>query len=557
VTFGRGVVVAVLLVVAGVVALLPPRRIALPVTGDLVPGIRGAMHVHTRDSDGTGTVDDVAAAAARAGLAFVVITDHGDATRPVSQPSYRSGVLVIDATEVSTFGGHVIALGMPMAPFPLAGEPRDVVDDIHRMGGMAIVAHPHSGKADLRWMDFDVPLDGIEWLNADSEWRDEQPIALARVLATYGFRGPEALATMLDRTSETLRLWDSLARTRRVVAVPGTDAHARLGDDNVYLQLPSYEALFRTFSLAVSGVTFTGQAASDAAAVIDGIRRGHVYSTIDGLASPGALAFTATAGQASASAGDDLHASGAPVTFRVRSNAPNDAEIALLRDGTRVARGTGVVLEHTDGSPGAYRVEITLAGVSGTPPVPWIVSNPIYVTRPPEAPVMPPPSPKAARTTVAHLYQDGPPDAWTVEKSDRADGAVGAIDAVKGTQLLLRFALGGSSTDGGFVAFSTATSGALATADSVTFSARANRPMRLWLQVRSGAQPDRRWRRAVYLDEEMREITVPLSSLKAIGGAPAEMPRGERDTLLFVIDQVNTRLGSSGQIWLDDLRLER
>lgn len=557
VTVGRWIVLAVLAIAAGVVALLPPRRIALPVTGDLIPGLRGAMHVHTRDSDGTGTVDDVAAAAARAGLSFVVITDHGDATRPVSEPSYRSGVLVIDATEVSTFGGHVIALGMPMAPFPLAGEPRDVVDDIHRLGGMAIVAHPHSGKTDLRWTDFSVPFDGIEWLNADSEWRDERPLALARVLATYGFRGPEALATMLDRTSETLRLWDALARTRRVVAVPGTDAHARLGDDNVYLRLPSYEALFRTFSLSVAGVTLTGQAASDGRAIIDAIRKGHVYSTIDGLASPAALAFSATDGHATAGPGDALQASGAPLTFSIRTNAPNDAEIALLRDGTRIARGTGPVLEHTDGGgPGAYRVEVTLAGVSGTPPVPWIVSNPIYVTRPAESGTRAP-SAHTPRGPIAHLYQDGPPDAWTVEKSARASGAVGAIEAVKGTQLLLRYALGGSSTDGGFVAFATPVHGPLATTDTVAFSARASRPMRVWVQVRADTGADRRWRRAIYLDEEPRAISVPISSLAPVGDAPADIPTSDIDALLLVIDQVNTRLGSSGQIWLDDVRLER
>ena len=39
---------------------------------------RGAFHVHTTRSDGSGTVEEVAAAAQAAGLQFVVLTDHND-----------------------------------------------------------------------------------------------------------------------------------------------------------------------------------------------------------------------------------------------------------------------------------------------------------------------------------------------------------------------------------------------------------------------------------------------------------------------------------------------
>ena len=65
-------------------ATLPPEAAALrvpaPAPGD-PPVVRGAYHVHSRASDGTGTIEDIAAAAGRAGLRFVVLTDHGDAYR--------------------------------------------------------------------------------------------------------------------------------------------------------------------------------------------------------------------------------------------------------------------------------------------------------------------------------------------------------------------------------------------------------------------------------------------------------------------------------------------
>src|SRR5688572_24010415 len=114
-------------VIAVIVVLLPPRQRSLGAATDIAAAVRGAIHVHTNRSDGSGTVDDVAAAAARAGLQFVVFSDHGDARRPAMAPVYRHGVLCIDAVEISSSGGHILAIGLTnAAPYPLGGEPRDV-----------------------------------------------------------------------------------------------------------------------------------------------------------------------------------------------------------------------------------------------------------------------------------------------------------------------------------------------------------------------------------------------------------------------------------------------
>ena len=76
----------------GVVALIggaitcyetvPPGPQSLTPSSALPVPVRGAIHVHTRRSDGTGTVDEVAGAAARAGLNFVILTDHARARGP-------------------------------------------------------------------------------------------------------------------------------------------------------------------------------------------------------------------------------------------------------------------------------------------------------------------------------------------------------------------------------------------------------------------------------------------------------------------------------------------
>ena len=382
--------------------LVPAGPRALPDPPGLMPGVRGVMHIHTISSDGTGSIDDVTAAAAQDELKFVIVTDHGDATRAPDLPDYRNGVLYIDAVEISTGNGHVVALGLPKAPYPLRGDGRDVLEDIARLGGFAIAAHPGSPKAELRWTEWDAPLGGLEWMNGDSEWRDEGPWMLLRALVTYPFRPSQALALLLDRPEPVMQRWDALTQQRRVVAVAGADAHARIGprafgepyEGGASLHFPSYRSVFGVFSVTLPDVRFSGNAAVDARNVLGAIRAGHVYSSVDALAGPAALRFTATSGAHTASMGDALALDG-PVRLQAVAQAPADARITLLRNGVAIAMSQGAMLEHDAPAESAvYRIEVELPNSPGTPPVPWLVSNPIYVGHPPEEP--PAPAPRTA-----------------------------------------------------------------------------------------------------------------------------------------------------------------
>ena len=237
---------------------IPPRPIPLAAATDgSLPGI---LHVHTNRSDGLSGPDEIAAAAAKAGLKFLVFTDHGDGTRKPDPPQYRSGVLCLDGVEISTNGGHYIAIDMPASPYPLAGEARDVVEDVRRLGGFGIAAHPDSPKAQLRWTEWNSPFDGIEMLNPDTGWRvwaqqagGDTPWAARRVLLSalidYPIR-PVAVMTSLMRPSGAIERWEQLTRRRRVVSIAGADAHAKLaprsadpGDSRFALPLPSVRVL--------------------------------------------------------------------------------------------------------------------------------------------------------------------------------------------------------------------------------------------------------------------------------------------------------------------------
>ena len=562
-TWPRRLSAAVIVILATLAAFsLPPAREPLAITSALPASTRGVIHVHTSRSDGTGTLDDVAAAAARDGLKFVIVSDHGDGTRSPESPSYRDGVLVIDAVEISTDDGDLVALGLGRTPYPLGGEGRDVVEDINRLGGMSIVAHPVARR---HWADWTTTFDGIEWLNGDGEWHDEPRLTLMRALLTYPLRPIETLGQFLDRSESVFQRWDTLTKRRRVVAVAATDAHARLTQSDApepyqqptIVRAPGYQTTFETFSIVIPQLRLSRDASDDARRVVEEIRRGHVFSAVDALATPAAVSFTATSGPQSASGGDVLAMDG-PVSIHVASNAPARSTISLLRDGERVASSTQATLEYSaPPMPAVYRAEIGLEHAPGNPPVPWVVTNPIYVGQSEQGSGAPP---RAAASTFAQVYTNGQATGWTTEASPQSAGAVDVARAEGGgNQLRWRWALGGSRSDEPYTALVVPAPSGLGGFDRITFSVRADKPMRVVFQLRVPKGPvEDRWQRSFYVDQTARDVTVFFDEMRAHAQPSTPRPElSEVKTLAWIIEPLHTALGTSGQVWIDNVRYAR
>jgi len=548
-----GAALATALVV--VFVLLPPLPMSAPSPSWAPSGasVRGAFHVHTTRSDGTGTVDEVAAAAAKAGLGFVIFTDHGDAARAPDPPAYRSGVLCIDAVEISTTGGHYAALGLGRAPYPLAGEPRDVADDVRRLGGFGIVTHPLSPKADLAWLGWDARIDAIEWLNGDSVWRDASLPRLLGAAWTYPFRPTPSIASLYGRPKAIAR-WDALVKGGRVVGLAGTDAHARLGFREgrepyvspVFMRVPSYRASFEVASLRVGlPQPLTRDAARDADAIVGAIRAGHVHSVVDALAAPALFEFTARSGGVSAIQGDAL-AGIEPVVIRVRANPPDGGWIVLFRSGAELHRVKASELVYAGDRPGAYRAEVWLPARGSGGFVPWIVGNPIYVgefERP------------AAATPVdmggAAVRLETADTLWGVERDARSTAELER--AAEGVGL--RFTLANAPDDAPFAALD-ATTTIPPGSTGLAFKGSAGRPMRLSVQVRVvTAGEGKRWQRSIYLDETVRDFVIPFADMTPTGALASGPPDvANVRTILFVADTVNAFRGSSGRFMLEEVR---
>ena len=510
---------------------------------------RGAFHVHTTRSDGVSSKAAVAAVAHEAGLQFVVFTDHGDGTRPADAPEYISGVLCLDGVEISSDGGHYIALGAAPSPYPLGGESAAVVEDVARLGGFGVVAHPGSPRPELAWSDWSLPIDGLEWINADSEWRDESRWAIARAFASYPLRPPASLAMLLDRPTATLAQWDSVTAKARVVGFAGLDAHGGIGNRiedasrRRSIRVPSYAASFRTFSTRVLlDRPLSGDARIDGDVLLDKLRGGHTYTEVDAVASGAELEFSGQGADGNVQQGSVLHGSG-PAAFRVRAADVDGASTVAFRNGVEIGRASGTTMEFQSAEPGAIRIEIQVAGAPGVPPVPWVVSNPIYrfVPHPPvERRPLPP-----VRTLT---------DGWRVEKSEDSEGSLNIDD---GGGIAFSYRLRDGAPANQFAALVVDLPANVPQFGAVSFTARAAAPTRVSVQLRFAADGNARWRKSIYLDQMPRPVTVAVDSLHRVDG-PMERPAvGRATSLLFVVDLVNARPGDAGKFDLRDVALTR
>ncbi len=566
---GRSAIVLAVLLVSWTWGTLPPRTLPATVETPSSPGrlqtIRGALHAHTTRSDGLLPPDDVARAAGRAGLHFVVLADHGDGTRSPVAPHYVDGVLVLDGVEVSTASGHYIAVDLPRTPYPLGGDAAGVIEDVRRLGGFGIVAHPASPAPNLAWRQqqgLEGGVDGIEWLNADSAWRTNSLGRLFARVGAYLLRPKETVASLIDRPTAALAKWDEATRSHRVVGVAGTDAHGPI----------DYETLFRTFSVhAELAGSLTGDPAQDATRLMDSLRAGHVFTAIDAIASPATLKFEAVSRTTTHRMGQRVPAEAARgIEFRATVSSVPGVRLVLIADGESVFSVAGPELRYRPQSRRAavYRVEARIARqtISGSaePQVLWMASNPIYVggSRGPLSRIAQSPR-SLADVRALHKTKDGSTIAvgesspWLPEHDPQTSVSVG----YESGELLFSYAL---SVDRSFPDAYAAVShrlpsGLLINFDAISFSVSADRPVRISGQLRDGKRSgEPRWRTSFWANTSPRKVTIPFSEMQAVGPGQTVAPSRSRiDSILFVADLVNSRHGDEAVVRFADLQLER
>jgi len=375
----------------------------------------GALHIHSTYSDGAGTVGEIAEAANRAGLDFLVLCDHSSLQAQTDgQDGWRGRTLILIGTEVTTDTGHLLALDVPEGFLPAPHEAVAAQRAIAQSGGLGFVALP----CDLKdhWRDFSRLQEGtgLEVFNLSAIARTKINIpALAEVWRRYHSRSPQrAFHLVSARPAPELRLWDRLTAppapglpARRVVGIASLDAHAVMKFARRSYPFPTYEETFRTLRTHVVTARplsygeppagrSKGAREKDDALVHGALAAGHCYMAYDNYADPTGFLFEAGPAQAApnrpplALMGDALlfpaETSAGRAPLVLIAQAPRTRSLVrLYKDGRLVAAARGGRLEYAVRAPGVYRVEVFLykrrVGSLCLGAKPWIFSNPIYV----------------------------------------------------------------------------------------------------------------------------------------------------------------------------------
>ena len=542
-----------------------PLELTGPEPADGFTRVSGVVHVHTTASDGTGSPEDVAAAAAAEGLGFAFITDHNTLDAKEAEGYYDS-TLVLVGVEASTQSGHLLGLGIPDPVFRFSGDAADALDDIRLLGGAAFAAHPLSAREDFRWTGWDLPGPwGIELLNGDSQWREAGGWGLFKSASLYGLNPRYALVQALSDPRSELQRWDAVLAVRDVPGIAGADAHARivLHKDWV-LRLPSYRSMFGLFrNHVLLDAPLEAAPERDGPAVVAALARGRSYVAVDALAPAGGFSFVAEAGQERWTMGDTvgprpglrLHAAG---------RMPRGARLTLLRDG-QVAREAeeSVGLEPVDA--GVYRVEVRVPGWD----VPWILSNPIYVFPPEEA--------EARRQRAA--WPEEPPVPAPALVIDSFDGGtvfqpaadprsylaaplldpVGGADGKGAARLQFRLGVPDPGHPHTYCAIVNQQDRDLTGRSGLVFGIKGDGVYRIWVQARdhNPASADEEleyWFASVRTSTEWRRVAVPFARLRSTSKkTDGQLDLDKVRALVFVIDRGAEKPGSEGKIWIDDV----
>jgi hypothetical protein len=362
--------------------------------------LRGVYHVHTSFSDGHATVDEVEALAARQGLDFVVLTDHGNPNHAsLRAAGLRNGVLVLAGSELNVNRGHLVAMGFRTPPgeekFPSKAE--DAVAAVKSLGGFTVIAHPYS-KVKWSWGDWGESSDysGIEIVNADTMFKNNYRRVLAYApLLIFGSRLP--LIRMLEYPASNLKRWDERGAKAAIAGYFSADAHLYYRGIFGLLRLHVLVDRPRETAEGESGPTDPG---ADEDAIWDALRHGRFYNAVEAVADASGFRFEAFDEAVELMRADlttrprlpPIYGMGDTIVpgmteakrirFRVLLPHRFRKEIRLLRDGRVIAATDGDTLDVPSEGPGVYRVEVYLKERSPLgADIPWIVSNPIYLRK--------------------------------------------------------------------------------------------------------------------------------------------------------------------------------
>jgi len=380
---------------------------------------RAVLHAHAEDATHTGgTRPELLAAARRAGVQIVMLTDHVRPERDFIEDSWRGlrdGVLFIPGAEDRGF------LSFPTKS--IKGNDPDsreqYIEMVRNGGGNIFLSHVEE-RTD--WLT--DKLDGLEIYNHHTDVKDEgafnlwlqgsltDPVRLPELVAALNDYPYEVFGAQQDYLSDIIAKWDRDAQRHPLTGVAANDCHhnqvftvtaiddatievgyitskptttrvtaekvpgvaglvrgKKPGELIARLDFDPYERSLRYVSTHILARELTETAVREA------LKRGHAFVAHDWLCDSTGFAFVArTRGKSGVIMGDEVRLGS---ELKLIAATPVKCEIKLVRNGEVIQSRNASRIDFEVKTAGVYRIEAWLE-VDGEQR-PWIYANPIYV----------------------------------------------------------------------------------------------------------------------------------------------------------------------------------
>jgi hypothetical protein len=380
---------------------------------------RAVLHAHAEDATHTGgTRPELLAAAKRAGVQIVMLTDHVRPERDFINDGWRGlrdGVLFIPGAEDQGF------LSFPMESIKGSGASNRerYIETVRESGGNIFLSH-----VEERYDWATDHLDGLEIYNHHTDLKNEgafqlwlqgtltDPVRLPQLVAALNEFPEEVFGAQQDYLFDIIAKWDRDSQQHRLTGVAANDCHhnqvftVTAIDENTvqlgYITSKPTTTLVTAEKLRAVATLVKGRKPGELiarldfdpyerslryvsthilarelseAAVRDALRSGHAFVAHDWLCDSTGFAFVAMKrGRRIGVMGDQVQLD---ATLRLTVAAPIKCLLKLFRNGTMINTANTDRRDFEIKERGVYRVEAWLE-IDGEQR-PWIYSNPVYV----------------------------------------------------------------------------------------------------------------------------------------------------------------------------------
>lgn len=341
----------------------------------------GAVHMHSIFSDGSGKVEEIAKAASETGLDYIILTDH-NTMRALDEgfEKWYDNTLLLVGCEINDKENknHYLALRIN-EPFSTRMSAKSYVKQVNDAGGFGFIAHPLEKRTHMEehppypWIDWDInDFTGIEIWNHMSEWMEN----LTEQNKYQFFLHP--LKSIVGPSEDTLKLWDKLNASRKVVGIGGIDAHAHKYNLLGFLEVEifPYKVLFKSIRMHILTEKDLTKLKEDNKfkeaknVIYDSLENGLSFIANDYHGDSRGFRFFAEKDGKIFQMGDKIKDYN---NVKLNVKVPHKAEIRILKNGEIKESYTGDEFVFKVIDSGAYRVEVYLNGNA------WIFSNHIRI----------------------------------------------------------------------------------------------------------------------------------------------------------------------------------